>query len=120
MRATLQWHFYADFADIFEVRGTPRAARGRRLRGGVQGGTVTLGYHGLDNVVRRTRLTFSPEPSVLTATDAHYHLELPPQGEATIDLAVACAAADTASKLLSFAEARAAAVDDQRRARDGG
>ncbi|HTK78650.1 MAG TPA: glycogen debranching N-terminal domain-containing protein, partial [Gemmataceae bacterium] len=30
--ASLSFHFDADFADIFEVRGTPRAARGRRLR----------------------------------------------------------------------------------------
>jgi glycogen debranching enzyme len=116
--AGLSFHFEADFADIFEVRGTARAARGRRLRGNVQGGTVTLAYQGLDNLVRRTRLEFSPEPSVLTATDAHYHLELPPQGEATIDLAVACAAADPAPKLLSFAEARHAVVDDQCRARE--
>src|SRR5262245_56762336 len=51
-------HFEADFADIFEVRGTQRARRGRFLPPALQDGTVVLGYEGLDGVVRRARLEF--------------------------------------------------------------
>ena len=46
--------FDADYADIFEVRGTRRPARGQRLPAIVEGDTVILGYRGLDQVVRRT------------------------------------------------------------------
>ena len=55
----------ADFVDIFEVRGTRRARRGTRLPPRVDAATVELAYQGLDNVVRRTRLTFDPPPASL-------------------------------------------------------
>ena len=59
--------FNADYADIFEVRGTKRERRGTRLRAGRRARAgVTLGYEGLDRVVRRTRLAFDPAPDDLT------------------------------------------------------
>src|SRR5262245_30383265 len=47
--------FDADFADIFEVRGTHRPHRGRLLPPTVSADAVVLGYEGLDGVVRRAR-----------------------------------------------------------------
>ena len=48
--------FDADFADIFEVRGTKRERRGHApATPASKSGTVVLGYRGLDGVVRRTR-----------------------------------------------------------------
>ena len=46
--------FEADFADIFEVRGTTRERRGRRLESGSRDNAVTLRYEGLDRVIRET------------------------------------------------------------------
>src|SRR5215831_18350691 len=49
--------FNADYADIFEVRGSKRERRGTRREPAVlDGGRVELSYEGLDRIVRRTRL----------------------------------------------------------------
>jgi len=84
------WRFNADFADIFEVRGTQREKRGRLLPPLVSQGSVVLGYEGLDGVTRRARLDFCPSPVQLTATDARYELALDPQQEALIHLTISC------------------------------
>jgi glycogen debranching enzyme len=58
----------ADFADIFEVRGYPRPARGRRLPVAVAGERVTFRYDGLDGIQRSTFIACSEPP---TASEAH-------------------------------------------------
>src|SRR5205814_10670536 len=80
----------AGFADTFEARGTPHARRGDTLGPVTAGDQVVLGYRGLDGVTRRTRLAFQPAPAELSATSATFHLDLPPQGEATVFLTIAC------------------------------
>jgi glycogen debranching enzyme len=89
----------ADFADIFEVRGNKRARRGQRLEPVVDGPTVTLGYEGLDRVVRRTAIRFEPAPDELDGTHAFFRLRLPPHGSATIYIVTACAEERGASAL---------------------
>ena len=106
---TLGLTFDADYYDIFEVRGTKRAARGRRLPPSAAGGTAVLAYAGLDGVTRRTRLTFAPAPTRLTAGAARFDLTLPPSGEAVLDLAVSCEVGDEAPRPLPYDEALAAA-----------
>ena len=49
--------FDADFADIFEVRGIERARRGDMAAGPDRRRDRVLAYRGLDDVVRRTRLS---------------------------------------------------------------
>ncbi|HEX7236817.1 MAG TPA: amylo-alpha-1,6-glucosidase [Gammaproteobacteria bacterium] len=78
----------ADFADIFEVRGTLRARRGKQLPARVEGAQLELGYEGLDGRVRRTLLEFDPPPTRLSDGRAEYALELPPRGEAVCQLVV--------------------------------
>ena len=46
--------FDADYTDVFEVRGTVRERRGRRLEEQIEKNSVTLSYEGLDHVVRQT------------------------------------------------------------------
>jgi len=70
LRVENQWHaarrshhrdaIRGDFADIYEVRGLKRKARGQDLDPELTDREVTLGYRGLDGVVRRTRLQFTP------------------------------------------------------------
>jgi glycogen debranching enzyme len=81
----------ADYADIFEVRGNKRARRGRRLDAVVDGATVTLGYEGLDRVVRRTVVRFDPAPDELDGTHAFFRLRLPAHGSVTITIVMECA-----------------------------
>ena len=70
--------FESDFADLFEVRGMNRAARGSLQKEVVGKNKVILRYKGIDNKVRETALTFDPEPTELKTTCARYSLMLPP------------------------------------------
>jgi glycogen debranching enzyme len=90
VETSLALHFAADFADIYEVRGMKRAARGEDLPPEVSGGRVVLGYRGRDGVVRRTLLQFTPPPRVFTAASAQLDLALRPQQEVTFYLTVGC------------------------------
>ncbi len=78
--------FDADHADIFEVRGIERPRRGRRLEPIADRDQVVLAYEGLDRVVRVTRLTFQPAPTVLAPTRASFVVPLEPQGNVSIDV----------------------------------
>ena len=82
--------FANDFADLFEVRGTHRERRGTataQLRGNDQ---VLLNYHGLDDKLRRTTLTFDPPPERLATNGAIYDLRLSPGQSRPIFLAAGC------------------------------
>ncbi len=62
----LAFDFGADFADIFQVRGTPRARRGTLHAPSTDGRRVQFRYTGLDDVDRRSCLAFSQPPARLT------------------------------------------------------
>jgi glycogen debranching enzyme len=68
----------ADFADIFEVRGSRRPRRGTVLPAWQGPGGTVLGYRGLDGVVRRTRVVFEPTPDRTTPSRATWRIHLPP------------------------------------------
>ena len=101
----LDLRFGADFADVFEVRGTPRALRGTLLDPEKEHGRVALGYRGLDGVVRRTRLTFSPDPEDMSGTAASFLADLPPRGEAIWTVTVAFQTGEREPPVLGFEEA---------------
>ena len=73
---TLQYD--ADFADIFEVRGVKRRERGHRLPDQVAADRVVLAYRGLDRVLRRTEIHFSPAPENFSASRAYFQRLLTP------------------------------------------
>src|SRR5438874_19441 len=82
--------FDADFADIFELRGMNRERRGRRLETQVTKDGLLLGYEGLDNRLRRTRIVFDPPPTRLNHSVAAFLIHLEPGKEATYRCAIAC------------------------------
>ena len=82
--------FNADYADIFEVRGSKRERRGVRHEPVVAGAAVIMSYEGLDRVVRRTRLAFDPAPDELTGGQALFHLRLPSRETTTIYMKLSC------------------------------
>jgi glycogen debranching enzyme len=104
-KVTIQVRFEADFADIFEVRGTPRAHRGERLPDDVKDVAATLAYRGLDGVSRRTRLEFSPKPVSLSAEEARFELSLAPSEEQSIFTLIACENDTDVYSHASFSEA---------------
>jgi glycogen debranching enzyme len=82
--------FDADFADIFEVRGTKRSRQGQRLPDHAANDQVILSYRGLDDVLRRTCLAFSPRPASLTTTEAAFEITLQPKEEHAVSCSVTC------------------------------
>jgi len=77
-------HFEADFADLFEVRGSRRRRRGSRLGPQTSDGTLTLSYLGLDDVARQTIIRFHDRPESLKRGRARFRLQLPPGERAVI------------------------------------
>jgi glycogen debranching enzyme len=99
VQVSLVFQFDADFADIFEVRGTKRERKGRRFPGRVEEGSVVFAYEGLDGVLRRTLLQFAPEAASLSPTEAHFPVALQPKEEQTLLCTVTCER-DTVSKIV--------------------
>ena len=88
--------FDADFADVFEVRGTRRGRRGRRLADHADGDGVVLRYEGLDDVERRTRVRWNRAPERVETALAAFSIALDPREIAEIEVTVACEAGDEA------------------------
>ena len=87
---SLSFEFGADFADIFEVRGTRRRKKGRFQPPRVEGDQIALNYLGLDNVLRSTCLNFSPAPNSLSDSSASYDVRLGSKQESVISVTVVC------------------------------
>jgi glycogen debranching enzyme len=82
----LQITFYADFRDIFEVRGMERKNRGEMLLPLIsKNNQATLSYKGLDNKERQTILQFDPAPYYLEENRAIYRIRLAPKEAYTIN-----------------------------------
>ncbi|MGK6317302.1 amylo-alpha-1,6-glucosidase [Neorhizobium sp. DT-125] len=82
--------FWADFADLFEVRGTARARRGRYLPAIIEQDSILLSYVGLDNRKRSTRLSFDPQPDELGSDLVYYDLHLAPHETRPLFIEIGC------------------------------
>jgi glycogen debranching enzyme len=82
--------FAADFADLFEVRGTQRERHGERHAPEVTADQVILPYTGLDEKRRTTTLRFHPAPSRLTGETATFELDLAPRETKTLFMEMSC------------------------------
>ncbi|AIC26463.1 amylo-alpha-1,6-glucosidase protein [Rhizobium etli bv. mimosae str. IE4771] len=86
----IQIAFQADFADLFEVRGTARAKRGRDLPAVIEPACILLSYVGLDDRKRSTRLSFVPEPSEIRSDLVTYDFELDPHESRSLFITIGC------------------------------
>ncbi len=95
VRLVLALRFEADFADIFEVRGFVRKARGERLEPAAGPGRLALAYRGLDDIVRSTHVVFAPAPESLAVAgqtvEARFPLSLGPNDVEVLELTVVAA-----------------------------
>ena len=80
----------SDYADVFEVRGSRRQRKGSLLETRIDGRSIVLGYEGLDRVVRRTRIEFSPVCTYVAPTYMRFGDLIPPQEERTYYVTVSC------------------------------
>jgi glycogen debranching enzyme len=90
VKVSLLLQFDADFADIFEVRGTKRSRHGERLPDHAANEQVILSYRGLDDVLRRTCLQFSPRPASLSVREAAFEVALEPKEEKFVSCTITC------------------------------
>jgi len=104
--------FAADFADIYEVRGVRRKTRGCDLKPEVAECRTKLQYRGLDGVVRRTVVQFTPRPSRLTAGCAVFDVCLEARGTALFHMSAGCERDSEVTPIVTFEGARAAARTD--------
>ena len=90
VRVSLTIDVEADYADIFEVRGTARERRGARLDPSIAGAAMRLGYRGLDDEERWTAIEWSEPPAAMTPAMARFEYELAPQAPQALTIAIRC------------------------------
>jgi glycogen debranching enzyme len=107
----MDFDFDADFADLFEVRGFQRRARGR-ITATVRGNdAVRFSYASLDGVPRVTDVYFSPPPAELTAHHATFSLQLEPKKHCSVVMSVHCSHGDKLGQRNVFRAMRAARTE---------
>jgi glycogen debranching enzyme len=87
---TLSFDLDADFADIFEVRGTPRQRRGTRLESVVSVNQLRLGYLGLDGEARWTIVEWGEPPQSIANGTVHFAYDLQPQTPLLLSFSIRC------------------------------
>ena len=97
VEATLSMEFDADYKDIFEVRGFTRERRGEYMQPRIGETELLLGYKGLDQSIRKTRITCDPPPEKIGDRRIDYRIALPPKGEAHFYVTVGCEEDDLAA-----------------------
>lgn len=88
-RVTIGMNFVCDFADLFEVRGQIRKARGK-LRISTEKARIRYIYMGLDGITRTTAFHFDPVPSTLDRRTAQFFLELMPKQRISLFSTICC------------------------------
>jgi len=111
----LEMAFFADFADMFEVRGLRRVKRGQLFQPKVNGESVTLAYIGQDEVWRQTRIHLSRKPDwhrlELNRVIIGYRINLEPNGRAVLNFNVQPIIGEAKKELPNFNQA----ISNQRR-----
>ncbi len=90
LRLRLSLEVDSDFADIFEVRGVARPARGRKLPARWRDGTLQLGYGGLDGVARRLDVEAEPAATRVSGSELLFEVSLEPGEERTVSCHARC------------------------------
>ena len=104
---TLTLEMRADFADIFEVRGTKRKQRGRLLDAELDQAGMVLAYEGLDGVRRESRITCSSPPDALSDSEISFRVSLGPQQGQDLEISIGCETSGARSRVVAFKEASA-------------
>jgi glycogen debranching enzyme len=108
---TLSMRFTADFADIFEVRGTRRLRRGESSAPRTADSELILSYVGLDGARRRTRIRFETPVTWRNGTAA-IDLQIERGSPVTILCTIACEVESEARAILTHEHAFSAVGQD--------
>jgi glycogen debranching enzyme len=80
----------ADFADVFEVRGTKRDRRGRRLETVTSKDGMSIGYEGLDHVDRWVTVRCAPAPTTVHPGEIRCDTLLPAGEAVQWEITISC------------------------------
>ncbi len=80
--------FDANFDDIFEVRGTERLKKGKKLPLKYENGKITIEYIGLDKVKRSTEILLEPSPFKIIQNEVFYNITLLPGEKHNISVTI--------------------------------
>lgn len=94
IRVALTVRYANDFADLFEVRGIARKARGERRPPVIGPGKLSLVYVGLDREERRTTIEFDPPPTAMTEEESTHMVHLAAGATGQVLVRVTCGGAD--------------------------
>jgi glycogen debranching enzyme len=116
----LRLGYEADFTDVFEVRGNRRPRRGQPIPAELGERGVVLGYRGLDRVVRKTELHFTPAPNRCNEKLAVFPIELGAKQTHELYVWIGCQVGEQRPAIVAFenANAEAHAQLDQARSED--
>jgi glycogen debranching enzyme len=117
VHVTLTFDIDADFADIFEVRGTARQRRGTQLTPILGDTAMRLGYRGLDGEERWTVFEWSDPPQAATPGVVRFEYDLPPHSPATLSVAIRCERQDRPVTPVAYEIAESASCSSNRRSR---
>jgi glycogen debranching enzyme len=106
--------FSADFADLFEVRGTKRARKGQHLEPQVKRDSVALSYRGLDDLVRYTNIRCTPAPERVSSQGCEFNIVLQPKQEIVVEIVVACLCGSCTERTDDFVTALEAVSEEMR------
>jgi len=90
LRVPVSISFAADFADIFEVRGTPREHKGLQLDEETGQDCIVLAYQGLDGITRSTRIQCDPAPERIVGPMIKFEVDLKPKEARRFHLSMEC------------------------------
>ncbi|QWC57170.1 amylo-alpha-1,6-glucosidase [Erythrobacter sp. 3-20A1M] len=77
-RFSIEFTLGSDFRDMFEVRGAHREKRGKQQEPRCNESSVEYAYTGLDDIVRRTALSFDPVPDAVSSHRVRFEVVLAP------------------------------------------
>src|SRR5205085_2841103 len=104
----------ADYVDLFEVRGQHRSHRGDRLPSEFDHSSLALAYRGLDQVIRRTRISCDPAPDRVAESFFRFSIHLEPKAEIKYRITIACELDGEQTNASSYDEALAGAAHRSR------
>ena len=110
VRVSLTFDIDADFADIFEVRGTERARRGTRHEPFTADREMRLGYSGLDGEDRWTIIEWSEPATAAAPGVVRFEYNLEPHAPASLSLAIRCERQRRPVPVRSFESAQSATL----------
>src|SRR5262249_5451441 len=104
---SVEFDIDADFADIFEVRGTRRERRGTRLEPRLTDRDIRLSYRGLDDEERWTAIGWSERPQWMTPGSVRFTWDLLPRTPASLSISIRCGREHRPVPSAAFAAAKA-------------